>query len=144
MGDTYLGSAFANISKHSVEKELFNRMNKTIPNLKLTSGLRSFGYGSCTGWVYTHLNQALQNYSKAGFDDAIASLECANGGTPVADAFIEIETDLADAKGNIAIIMLSDGYQYADSPASAVLALKQQYGDKLCLHTVCGWVMRKK
>ena len=74
MGDTYLGGAFASLSKHSVEKELLNRMNKTIPNLNLTSGLRSFGYGPCTAWSYTHLNQAVQNYSKAGFDDAIASL----------------------------------------------------------------------
>ena len=142
MGDTYLGRSFSNLSKHSVEKELLNRMNKTIPNLNLMSGLRSFGYGPCTGWAYTYLNQALQNYSKTGFDDAIASLECANGGTPVADAIMETQADLSDAQGNIAVIMLSDGYQYADSPASAVTALKQQYGDKLCLHTI--WVGNDK
>ncbi len=142
MGDAYLGSAFANLSKHSVEKELLNRMNKTIPNLSLSSGLRSFGYGPCTSWSYTHLNQALQNHSTASFDNAIASLECANGGTPVASALMEAQTDLSDAKGNIAVILLSDGHQYTDSPASAVAALKHQYGDKLCLYTI--WVGNEK
>ena len=141
-GDTYLGSGFSGQSKLSVEKELLARMNKTIPNITLTSGLRSFGFGSCLDWGYTKLNQAVQSYSSASFDGAINSLTCSSGGTPVASAFTAAKTDLTSSSGNIAVILLSDGYHYDISPVPALQVLKKQYGDKLCVYTV--WVGNEK
>ena len=34
-------------TKLSVEKEVLNRMNQTIPNIQLTTGIRTFGFGPC-------------------------------------------------------------------------------------------------
>jgi len=140
-GKTYLGSGFpgqSNPTKLSIEKELLNRMNKTIPNITLTSGLRSFGYGSCVDWGYTKINQTVQNYSTASFDSAIKTLECSSGGTPVASAFTAANDDLASSTGNISVILFSDGHNYDVSPVPAIETLKSTYGDKLCVYTV--WV----
>ena len=137
-GKMYTGSGFADMTKLSVEKELLSRMNQTIPNIPLSSGLRSFGFGSCVDWSFTKLNQALTSYSTASFNSAINSLTCSSGGTPVESAFSAANADLATASGNIAVILLSDGYNYEVSPVAAIDTLKEKYGNKLCVYTV--WV----
>lgn len=138
MSDIYTGSGYTQSTKLSVEKEVLSRMNQTIPNISLTSGLRSYGFGPCLSWGYTQLNQAVQNYSASAFDGAINTLKCSSGGTPVASAFEAASADLSSTTGNIAVILLSDGHTFDISPAPAIQALKAQYGDKLCLYTV--WV----
>lgn len=138
MGDIYSGSEFPSLTKLSVEKELLNRMNQTIPNVTLSSGLRSFGFGSCIGLGYSKLNQAVQPHSSSSFGEAINSLTCSSGGTPVSAAFSAANADLASAPGNIAVILLSDGHNYGVSPVPAIKSLKETYGDKLCVYTV--WV----
>jgi OOP family OmpA-OmpF porin len=138
MSDIYTGSGFGSSTKLTVEKEILGRMNQTIPNIPLTSGLRSYGFGPCLSWGYTQLNQAVQNYSSSAFNGAISSLKCSSGGTPIASAFEAASTDLSSTTGNIAVILLSDGHSFDITPAPAVQALKEQYGDKFCLYTV--WV----
>lgn len=145
MSDAYLGDGFPGQSsptKLTVEKEILSRMNKTVPNITLSSGLRSYGFGPCTSWSFTQLNQAVQSYSTASFDQAIGSLTCSSGGTPVASAFTAANDDLASASGNIAVILLSDGHNYETSPVSAIETLKEKHGDKLCVYTV--WVGNNK
>lgn len=140
-GDVYSGSGFpgqSGLTKLSVEKELLNRMNKTIPNIKLSSGLRSFGYGPCTSWGFTDLNQAVQKHSSSLFDSSLNTLKCSSGGTPAATAFEEANADLSSAPGRIAVILLSDGHNYNQSPAGEVQALKDEYGTNLCVYTI--WV----
>lgn len=137
MGKTYLGSTDYAGNKLDVEKSLLNKFNKSIPAIKLSSGLRSFGFGPCVDWSSSKSNQAVQSYSQAGFDSAIGSLQCASGGTPLADALTATNPDLAAAPGTKALIVLSDG-QDETSPVPAAEALKAQYGDKLCIYTV--WV----
>jgi len=145
MSEVYEGTGFSGQTeptKHVVGKELMTRMNKTIPDVTLSSGLRTFGFGPCTSWSFTKLNQPVQSYSSASFDSAINTLECSSGGTPIATAFDAAKTDLASAPGNIAVILFSDGHNYDISPASNVKALKEQYGDKLCVYTV--WIGNEK
>lgn len=137
MSNTYIDSPEYSGTKLDVEKSLLNKFNKTIPDIPLSSGLRSFGFGPCLDWGNTKLNQPLQKYSASGFDSAITSLTCSSGGTPLADALQEARHDLAGAPGNIALIVLSDGKDES-SPVPAAEALKAQYGDKLCIYTV--WV----
>lgn len=136
-GKTFLNSAEYSGTKLDVEKNLLNKFNKTIPDITLSSGLRSFGYGPCVDWHQTRLNQAVQSYSKSGFESAITSLTCSSGGTPLAEALNASSGDLAAAPGNIALLVLSDGMDEV-SPLPAAESLKARYGDKLCIYTV--WV----
>jgi len=141
MGKTYLNSAEYSGTKLDVEKNLLNKFNKTIPDIQLSSGLRSFGMGPCTGWGETKLNQPMQQYSAAGFESAITSMTCSSGGTPLAEALNTSKSDLANASGNIALIVLSDGMDETN-PVPAAYALKNQYGNRLCIYTV--WVGNDK
>ena len=141
MSKVYYGKGFPGQSeptKFSVERELLTRMNKAIPDIALSSGVRSFGYGPCVSWGFTKLNQTVQSYSTKAFDKSLESLECSSGGTPIDRAFDAAITDLSSAPGNIAIILLSDGTGFDGFPSPSVQALKDQYGDKLCLSTI--WV----
>ncbi len=141
MSRTYTGPGFPELSaasKLSVEKAVLNRLNTTIPNIPLTSGLRSFGYGPCMNWSFTQLNQAVANYSSSSFSDSINTLECSSGGTPMTSALEATNADLSSAPGNIAVILLSDGVNTEFESLTAVETLKATHGDKLCLYTI--WV----
>ncbi len=141
MSDTYSGSEFPGTSaptKFAIEKELLERINKTIPNITLSSGLRSFGFGHCLSYNYTELNQIVKSHIPSEFSHSINTLKCSGGGTPIASAFEAALPDLTSAPGNIGVILLSDGHNYEISPDPAVTALKEHYGDKLCIYTV--WV----
>ena len=135
MSNTYQGDVAG--TKLDAEKDLLNKFNKTIPTISLNSGLRSFGFGPCLSWSSSVLNQPLQKYSQASFNDAISSLSCSSGGTPLADALSTTAQDISAAPGNIALIVFSDGKDDS-SPVPAAAELKTQHGDKLCIYTV--WV----
>lgn len=135
MSNTYQGDVVG--TKLDAEKDLLNKFNKTIPAISLNSGLRSFGFGPCLSWNTSVLNQPLQKYTQAGFNDALSSLTCSSGGTPLADALEATSHDISSAPGNIALIVFSDGKDES-SPVPAAEALKTQHGDKLCIYTV--WV----
>ena len=140
MQDLYVNGGISSdpaASKLEVEKELLSRMNKTIPNIKLTSGLRSFGFGKCVGMA-TKLNQAVESYSKASFSAAIDSLVCGSGGSPMDIALKAVPKDLTETTGNIAAIIFSDGHGLDRSPTPSAKILKDLYGERLCIYTV--WV----
>jgi OOP family OmpA-OmpF porin len=143
MTDDYLGGGYPahpTPSKFSVEKEILNRINQTIPDLKLTSSIRSFGSGPCLSWEYSKLNLAPTTYTKSSFGSGIDTLTCAGGGTPMVSGIEETPKDLAETSGNIAVLILSDGgVEY--TPVPEIQALKQRYGDRLCVYTV--WVGNK-
>ena len=125
-------------TKFSVEKEILNRINQTIPDLKLTSSIRSFGTGDCIAWGYTQLNQAPTSYSKSTFGSGIDKLACASGFSPIASGIDGTGKDLSATAGNIAVLILSDGNYHGSGGVTAMQSLKQQYGDRLCVYTV--WV----
>ncbi len=125
-------------TKFSIEKEVLNRINQTIPDLNLTSSIRSFGYGDCLDWGFTKLNQAPTSYSKSTFGSGIDSLTCASGGSPIQNGIEETSKDLSGTSGNIAVLILSDGHELDSDGVNEMKAMKQQYGDRLCVYSV--WV----
>lgn len=140
MTETYINGGLAAdpvAIKLEIEKELLKRMNKTIPAITLNSGLRSFGFGKCVG-LGTQLNQASESYSKAAFSSAIDSLVCGSGGSPMDKSIEAGQHDLEANSGTTALIILSDGFELDRSPIPAAQALKDRYGDSLCIYTV--WV----
>ncbi len=110
-------------TKLAVEKEILNRINLTIPDLKLTSSIRSFGFGPCLDWGFTRLNQAPIHYSKPAFGSGVDTLTCASGGTPLDSGIEGTAQDLSTTTGNIAVLILSDGGVGTD-PIPAVQSLK--------------------
>ena len=143
-GEAFEGSAYAmtpQATKLAVEKEILNRMNKTIPDITLNAGIRSFGFGPCLGWKRSKLNLPVGSYSKSSFAGGIDDLTCSGGGTPMHNAIERAEHDLASTTGNTAILIMSDGL-VDSSPIIAMQDLKEKYGDRLCVYTV--WVGNEK
>ncbi len=140
MQDNYLGAGFPETSatKFSVEKEFLSRMNKTIPDLKLNSGLRTFGFGPCNSWSFTTLNAPIAPYSQPSFQSGVDSLECGGGGSPLAEALDASAVDMQPTQGKVAVIVISDGKRTSGNPVDSAKQLKEQLGDRLCLHSV--WV----
>ena len=141
MTDEYFGIGYPaqpTAPKFSIEKEVLNRINQTIPDLKLTTSIRSFGFGDCLSWGFTKLNQAPTSYSTSTFGSGIDALTCASGGSPIASGIDGTNNDLSASTGNTAVLILSDGYGLDSDGVNELQALKQKYGDKLCVYTV--WV----
>ncbi|MGZ8096156.1 MAG: OmpA family protein [Methylosarcina sp.] len=144
MSEEYQGLGFNTDQapkKFSIEKEILSRINQTIPNLNLTTSIRSFGFGPCTSWRSTHLNLPPTAYSKPAFNSGIEALTCSSGGSPMDSALKSTAEDLSATSGQIAVLVLSDGHDLDESPVPAVQALKQQYGDRLCVYSI--WVGNK-
>ena len=141
MRDEYMGVGYPgqpDPTKFSVEKEILNRINQTIPDLKLTSSIRSFGFGNCLDMGFTKLNQAPTSYSKSTFGSGIDALTCASGGSPIQIGIDETAKDLSATTGNIAVLILSDGHDLDSDGVKELQSLKQVYGDRLCVYSV--WV----
>jgi OOP family OmpA-OmpF porin len=125
-------------TKFSVEKEILNRINQTIPDLKLTSSIRSFGFGNCLAMGFTKLNQPPTSYSKSAFSSGIDALTCASGGSPIDSGIKGTSDDLSATSGNIAVLILSDGHDLDSDGVKELQSMKQKYGDRLCVYSV--WV----
>lgn len=124
-------------SKLEKAKLVANNMNNTIPaGLTLQSALRVFGPNNCDKQECT-LNQSMSAYSKDSYGQTISAITKAAGLTPMSPAISTSSSDLSPAKGDIAVIVISDGLANVDGPAAvAAQALKDTYKDRVCVYTI--------
>jgi OOP family OmpA-OmpF porin len=136
-----LGPAFSyEPSKLVLAKDLVACMNSAFPNdFDVKAGMRVFGpvYAE-KGLVY-----GMSQYSKAGLDDAVLAVGGTGGVTPLANAIIYGANDLldtpglTDTPGKTAVILFSDGINTDPaSPVAAAAAMKNMYGNNVCIYTV--------
>ncbi len=123
-------------NKLKFAKEIVSHMNETIPDLKLSGALRTFGQGYCPFHKRTRLIYGLTGYSKAGLQQAVDTVTWAGGKSPLAAAIDATSEDLQSAQGDIAVIIVSDGEDMDDAPVTAAEDMKNAYGDRLCIYTV--------
>ena len=134
-GEDYKGTPKINIAKDFVY-----RMNQTMPDLKIKAGMRAFGQNPSVGPGDTALVYGMTDYSQAGLNRAINSIQKKGLITPIGAALKSAGSDLETAQGPIAVILVSDG-QNPDIPDLPYLgedasALKNEYGDRLCFYTI--------
>jgi OOP family OmpA-OmpF porin len=130
-----MGEGYENQRKLTYAKEIVSRMNHTIPDLKLTGALRDFPLGGFSR-EKSRLVWGLTAYSKAELEDALQKLKIASGISPLAAAMDAAGADFKSSQGDIALIIVSDGKDMAEAPVVAAENLKDQFGDRLCIHTV--------
>jgi OOP family OmpA-OmpF porin len=133
----YDGNSSGN-TKFDVEKQTLHNINKSIPeNIKLSSGLRTFGFGFCSNDLVQDISSYSANAVQSGLDQA----QCASGGSPMENALSAAATDLDKAPGNIALLVISDGHNISPRALTATQALEDKFGDRLCVYSV--WVGNK-
>lgn len=124
-------------SKLPRAKGVAHNMNSTIPTLNLQAGMRIFGPRSYSMEDGAPLQYGMTTYSKSGLDGAINSMTTTGGNTPITRSLEMAKDDLAKTKGDIAVILISDGEENIRVPAVvAAQALKAKYQDRLCIYTV--------
>ncbi len=124
-------------SKLAQARLVATNMNNTIPTLNLQAGMRVFGprnYSLADGSALQH---GMAAYNKTGFGEAINSVIKTGGNTPMTRAIELANNDLANSKGDIAVILISDGEENIKVPAVvAAQALKDKYKDRVCIYTI--------
>jgi OOP family OmpA-OmpF porin len=116
--------------------EAVRRMILTIPDLRLKSGLRSFGFvlGDQTYMLY-----GMADHDKAKFTAAMPTF-AGVGSSPLGDSITAAGVDLKGTIGQCALIVLSDGIPTIEPSTllgpKAAEAVKKQYGERLCIYTV--------
>ena len=131
MGDRYKGR-----TKFDISKNIVSNMNKTIPDLKLQAGLRTFGPKHGTS-KETNLIYGLTEYTTAGLENAIQSIIMPSGLSPVGDPLSVARQDLESTTGKIAVIVISDGKETQSiPPIQAAENLKSDYGARICIYGI--------
>ncbi|KPJ98127.1 MAG: hypothetical protein AMJ60_09360 [Desulfobacterales bacterium SG8_35] len=130
-----LGKSFTyEPSKLALSKDLVKCLNSTLPDdFDVHAGMRVFGpLYSEKGLVY-----GMSKYTKAGLEDAVLAVGGTGGVTPLANAITHGNNDLYDLPGDAAVIIFSDGMNTeAADPVAAAAAMKDMYGDNVCIYTV--------
>ena len=136
MAEAYKGQLNTGNSKFAVAKDLVDRMDQTIPVLPIQGAAVTFGTGISKAPVTTVYG--LTDYTQDGFAEGMGRVSNAGGTTPMGLGMAEASALLKDAQGDIAIILFSDGEEYSPSTSAldAANAIKEQFGDRLCLYTV--------
>ena len=134
-------------SKFTVQKQILNRVNKTIPQkLQLDSGLRTFGNGKCVDRKGSTLLQSVMPHARYTYQRNIDKATCASGrsfaSSPLSLALSRASSDLNEVQGDIALLIVSDGYDISDRAFSAVNKLKNKFSDRLCVYSI--WVGNKE
>ena len=121
-------------SKLSESKDLLNCLNNSLPDqFDAHAGMRVFGpVHFAQGLVY-----GMTNHTKADLMNSVKALGKTGGVTPLTSAVTFSGLDLLDTKGKKAMILFSDGMNTdAANPAAAAAAVKEEYGDNICIYTV--------
>jgi len=126
-------------AKINIAKDFVYRMNQTIPDLKMKAGLRTFGQNPSVGRGDTALVYGMADYSRSGLDQGINAIQGEGLITPMSAAMGAAGKDLEATQGPIAVILVSDGEDphIPQLPVDgAAKALKDKYGDRICIYTV--------
>ncbi len=122
-------------------EDVSKRMIVTIPGIKLTSGLRTFG--GKKGEEKTELIYGMTPFSKTDFVKALDTVDGPFGRTPLGRTIEAAGEDIKGLPGNSAIIIVSDFEEITGvddiRPKSVIenaSKVKAQYGDRLCIYTV--------
>ncbi len=141
MEDPYQWNHFAytapmKTSKLEYEQHLVRLFNDTIPNLKLTAGLRDFaGQRWLTRPYDTKLWYGMAPYVKEDLGKAIFEVNTAGVESPLDLALDAATADLKPLAGQSAVIIFSDGLEMPKAVASAQ-AMKATLKDKVCIYAV--------
>jgi len=117
-------------------KDVVTHLNQTIPEMGYKSALVGFGSGSCVNREDARVVYGPATYQRADFSNGLSMLNCAGGVTPMSEG-VEVGGGTVKGSGKVALILVSDFWEINSSAViAAVDALKADYGDRLCVHTI--------
>ena len=131
-----MGEPCADQTKFTIAKEFADRLNRTIPELRMNAGLRAFGLDDTITRKSTMLSYGMAPYSTADFAAALDGITVAGGPTPMHKALCAAGKDLEGVLTKTALIVVSDGKAMKGNTADYATALKENFGSSLCIYPV--------
>jgi OOP family OmpA-OmpF porin len=118
-------------------KDVVSQLNQTIPELGYQGALATFGPGCMLDKGLARLWYGPETYSTAALGDALASIKCAGGPTPMELGIEAGGSAATDTTGQVAVIVVSDFEDIDTKAAAGALAkIEETYGDRVCLHAI--------
>jgi OOP family OmpA-OmpF porin len=127
---------FEGMVKFDIAKAVVERLNETIPPMKLEAVLRSFGHNPSLSTKPTVLWFGPATYDQAAFGTALEGIKPDGGTSPMGAALVGVGQDLKKMEGKTALIIVSDGMDLENDPIDAAKQLKADYGDRLCIYPI--------
>ncbi len=131
-----MSSSFQGKKKILIANEIADRLNKTIPEMDITGGMRTFGQSISPFGEQSQMIYGMAKYQDQALDMAIKSVTRSGGNSPLELALGLGTADLKKAKGSMAVIVISDGMEMNYAPAAAAEKMKAEYGDRICIYTI--------
>ena len=123
-------------TKLEYAQHLAQLFNDTIPNLKLTAGLRDFAGRHWLGQDYdTNLWYGMASWVKADLEKSIFAVNTSGVESPLDKALDAATIDLKPLGGKSAVIIFTDGLDMPQAVASAK-AMKAAMKDNICIYVV--------
>lgn len=123
--------------KIDIGRDLIERLNRTIPALPLTAGVRIFDPGR----LYTKNTALIYGLTAYNAHDLAGSLRelfdypvYLNGDTHLSQTLHSSMDALQTLTGKTAIFIISDGIATGEPPLVAVKKMKEHCGDRLCIY----------
>ncbi len=131
MNESYKGNKKINLAK-----DIASRMNRTIPDMKINAGLRSFGQTANPFKSKTTLLYGVTQYDPTKLEAALQTVSWASGNSPLSIALDAAGKDFDSVQGKLALIVVSDGKEMDDTPVASAKAIKNKFGDRICIYTI--------
>ena len=119
------------VKKYKKAIELLDRMSQSIPDLEFDAAIRTFGNYECSLCKTTKLIYGPKKYSRDEFMESLNNIKGANGESPLDKAIDNLSIDLYEARGNIALIIISDFKEISNSSIAAAMRLNKRFENRL-------------
>lgn len=131
-----VGDAEGGRTQFEMARNFLYRMNQTLPDIPVSSALRSFGHWRIRDGQQTILHYGPTNWSRADFQAALDTVPWGAGASPVDQAFDNSSQDMASRAGPTAVILVGDGKYDTATAVAAAERMKSRYGEDVCIYTV--------
>ena len=124
-------------TKFDLAKSVVSNMAETIPpELDLATTLRSFGHDPRFTKEATTAIIEMDALDSGGLVAAVSKMKFPGGPSPIGKAIDAVELDLIEHTGKSALIIITDGKNMGTEPVTASMALKEKFGETLCLYPI--------
>jgi OOP family OmpA-OmpF porin len=131
VGDTESGR-----TKFEMARNFLYRANQSLPDIPVSSALRSFGHWRIRDGLQTILHYGPTNWNRAEFQAALDTVTWGAGASPVDQALDNSSQDMASMTGPTAVILVGDGKYDTAAAVAAAERMKTRYDENVCIYTV--------
>ncbi|MBF0450611.1 MAG: OmpA family protein [Candidatus Magnetomorum sp.] len=122
--------------KFSQAKEILSHMNQTLPEIPMSTNMRTFGKKLWALESETTQIFRADQYRTSEFDHALNSIAWPSGQSLLPQALNAAQEDLKSVSGNIAILIISDGKDMESNTLSTLESIKKRFGERLCVYGI--------